>query len=245
MLTSSYIGIRNLQTHAFVNLTVRAPNAVRCHLDLGMVAGPAWSMVHVTEVVVQQVGTSWSWMLTWASAPVSGTFKFCGPSAPSLFSAHFPLQTSSSFFELRPFSSASLLLWAKAFVLLSIAASTCPLAIFLLLLLRRSMLLRTCCGNSFILHLLRRYGAAPWCWPMLLTCVSAAVQTASGFSCFLIIWVNRIRQLLSAVARTQMCLLLNSIQQCMWAIRQQQNRLTQSMAGYCDLVYNLTLTSIT
>ena len=96
----------------------------------------------------------------------------------------------------------------------------CPLAFLLLLLLRRSMLLWTCCGNSFILQLLRRCGAAPWGWPMLLSCLSAAVQTASGFSCFFIIWIiNRSRHLFSAVARTQWCLLLKSIQQCTRAIQ--------------------------
>ena len=113
--------------------------------------------------------------------------------------------------EHNPFSSASLLLWAKRLRhTINCCFHLCPLA-FLLLLLRKSILLWTCCGNSFILQLLRRCGAAPWGWPMVLTCVSTAVQTASGFSCFLIITVNRSRQLFS--------LLLKSIQQCTRAIQ--------------------------
>ena len=135
--------------------------------------------------------------------------KFHGPAAPR-FSVHFLFQTSFSeniiHFHQPPYCSGQKSLRHT----INCCFHLCPLA-FLLLLLRKSILLWTCCGNSFILQLLRRCGAAPWGWPMVLTCVSTAVQTASGFSCFLIITVNRSRQLFS--------LLLKSIQQCTRAIQ--------------------------
>ena len=95
-------------------------------------------------------------------APAFGIFEFIGLSAPSLFSAHFLLQTSSSFLQTSSISHQPPCCTGQKpsswYQLLLPPLSSC----LLLLLLRRSMLLWTCCGNSFNLQLLRSCGPAPW-----------------------------------------------------------------------------------
>ena len=153
--------------------------------------GPAWSMVHVTEVVVQQVGTSGSWMLTWASAPASGTFKFHGPSAPSFFFAHFLLQTSSSSANFIHFSSTSLLLWAKAFIIVLIASSTFVLLPFFFCCCSAGL----CCSGlavaiasscSCSVGVVLLLGVDPCCWLVSLVLSKLPVDSAASSSSELI-----------------------------------------------------------
>ena len=138
----------------------------------------AYTPVHVWVQV--QVGVAlvqvWAWYIHGGGGGASGRYvmeldvdisiclsiwnKFHGPAAPH-FSVHFLFQTSFSeniiHFHQPPYCSGQK--WLRHTI--NCCFHLCPLA-YLLLLLRRSMLLWTCCGNSFILQFLRRCGAAPW-----------------------------------------------------------------------------------
>ena len=157
--------MHSLHTHAYASLTVpnystvRTSNAVRCHLDLSLVVGPAWNMVHLTEVVVHHGAGCWHEHLP-------QHLEHSNFMVPLLL-----LSSSISCFKLHSFLISLLAALGKSLChSINCCFHLCSHCAFLLLpFLRRSMLLRTCCGNSFILQLLCRCGAAPRGWPMLLT----------------------------------------------------------------------------